>query len=61
MIDDHATQCPYCGKPIVLELDLSAGSQVYTEDGMVCCQPIRVALRVAPDGSYLVDINREND
>jgi transcription elongation factor Elf1 len=61
MIDDHATQCPYCGEPIVLELDLSAGSQVYTEDCAVCCQPIRVALRVAPDGSYTVDIDREND
>jgi hypothetical protein len=61
VIDDHATQCPYCGEPIVLELDLSAGSQVYTEDCAVCCQPLRVALRVAPDGSHTVDIDREND
>ena len=61
MIDDHATLCPYCGEPIVLEVDLSAGSQVYTEDCAVCCQPMRVGLRVAPDGSYTVDIGREND
>ena len=61
MIEDHAAQCPYCGEPIVLELDLSAGSQVYVEDCAVCCQPLRVALRVAPDGSYVIDVAREND
>jgi hypothetical protein len=60
MIEDHATQCPYCGEPIVLELDLSAGSQVYVEDCAVCCRPMRVAVSVAPDGSYLVDISDEN-
>ena len=60
MIEDHAAQCPYCGEPIVLELDLSAGSQVYTEDCAVCCQPLRVALQVAADGGYLVDVSREN-
>jgi hypothetical protein len=61
VIEDHAAQCPYCGEPIVLELDLSAGSQVYVEDCAVCCQPLRVALQVAPDGSYVVDVAREND
>jgi hypothetical protein len=61
MIEDHASQCPYCGEPIVLELDLSAGSQVYIEDCAVCCRPMRVALQVAPDGSYIVDIATEND
>jgi hypothetical protein len=61
MIEDYATQCPFCGEPIVLELDLSAGSQVYVEDCAVCCRPMRVALSVAPDGSYTVDIANEND
>jgi hypothetical protein len=61
MIEDYATQCPYCGEPIVLELDLSAGSQVYVEDCAVCCRPMRVALNVAPDGSHAVDISGEND
>jgi hypothetical protein len=61
MIEDYAAQCPYCGEPIVLELDLSAGSQVYVEDCAVCCRPMRVALNVALDGSYAVDIAGEND
>ncbi len=60
MIDEYAAQCPYCGEPIVLTLDLSGGSQVYTEDCAVCCQPMLVALQVAPDGSYLVDVTVEN-
>ena len=58
--EDHAAQCPYCWEPITLELDLSAGSAVYTEDCPVCCQPIRVALSVAPSGDYLVELEREN-
>lgn len=61
MIEDHPAQCPYCGEPIVLELDLSAGSQVYVEDCAVCCRPMRVTLQVAPDGGYAVDIASEND
>lgn len=60
-IEDHAVQCPYCWEAFTLELDLSAGSTVYTEDCPVCCQPIRVAVSVAPDGNYLVDVEREND
>jgi hypothetical protein len=61
MIEEHAATCPYCGEPIVLELDLSGGSQVYIEDCAVCCRPMRVAVQVAPDGSYTVDIAGEND
>ena len=60
-VEDHAVQCPYCWEAFALGLDLSAGSTVYTEDCPVCCQPLRVALSVAPDGSYLVDVEREND
>ncbi len=60
-VEDHGVQCPYCWEAFTLELDLSAGSTVYAEDCPVCCQPIRVALSVAPDGTYRVDIEREND
>ena len=61
MTEDYSAQCPSCWEPIVLELDLSGGSQVYTEDCAVCCQPMRVAVTVAPDGSHLVDITKENE
>ena len=60
MIEEEVT-CPYCWETIALELDLSAGDQSYTEDCSVCCQPMRVALRVGPDGEHVVDVQREND
>jgi hypothetical protein len=44
----------------MLEIDASAGSQSYTEDCPVCCQPMLVALRVADDGGYDVEVQREN-
>jgi len=59
-MDEFEAQCPCCWELITLELDLSAGSQIYTEDCPVCCQPLRVALTMAPDGSYTVDVAREN-
>jgi transcription elongation factor Elf1 len=43
--------CPYCGEPIVLVVDCSAGDQRYTEDCFVCCQPIDVTVEIAADGT----------
>ena len=37
-------QCPYCGEPIEMQVDRSAGSQAYVEDCSVCCRPIEVRL-----------------
>jgi hypothetical protein len=42
--------CPYCGERLTLPLDLSAGSQSYTEDCHVCCQPMAVAVQVDEGG-----------
>jgi hypothetical protein len=43
-------ECPYCGEPIGVLLDLSAGSQSYIEDCQVCCQPIQLSVRVDDSG-----------
>ena len=43
--------CPYCGEPLTVRLDLSAGSQSYVEDCQVCCQPIQLAVQVGDDGT----------
>lgn len=61
MTEESEVTCPYCWQSIVLELDLSAGSSRYTEDCAVCCQPLTVRLTVARDGSYAVEVEREND
>lgn len=42
--------CPYCGEPITLALDASAGAQRYIEDCTVCCRPITVVLEVDDRG-----------
>ena len=44
-------ECPYCGEPITLALDASAGSQRYIEDCAVCCRPITVVLEVDDNGA----------
>ncbi|KAA9133198.1 CPXCG motif-containing cysteine-rich protein [Marinihelvus fidelis] len=37
--------CPYCGEPLELLVDDSAGAQRYIEDCAVCCKPIEVEVR----------------
>ncbi len=51
--DDHAdlqvTQriaCPYCGEPVEIAIDLSAGDQDDVQDCTVCCSPIHVTYSV---------------
>lgn len=62
MLEEADVTCPYCWETIVLEVDLSAGSQTYTEDCSVCCQPIVVRLQVEEDGeTFTVDVQSEND
>jgi hypothetical protein len=59
MVEDLLVTCPYCWQTVELNLDLSAGSQIYTEDCPVCCQPMTVHLKV--DGiAFSVDVEAEN-
>src|SRR3546814_8826837 len=44
------TRCPYCGEPIELFVDGSAGDQQYIEDCQVCCRPIVVTVALDADG-----------
>lgn len=61
-IEEAVLECPHCGEPIALLLDLTGGSQSYVEDCQVCCQPILVSLRIDPDEEdYRVDLRREQD
>lgn len=41
LCDGH---CPYCGEPVQLLVDKSAGTQRYVEDCQVCCQPMVVLI-----------------
>lgn len=51
MLEEPTVTCPYCGEPITVVVDCTAGNQRYVEDCFVCCQPIELAITVAADGS----------
>lgn len=61
MLDATVVHCPYCGEPIELLVDASAGSQSYIEDCQVCCRPIVVSVTVDEDGDSRVEVSGEND
>jgi transcription elongation factor Elf1 len=42
---EHAFECPYCGEPITMLLDLSEPDQEYVEDCEICCNPIALRVR----------------
>lgn len=52
--------CPYCGEPGEVTLDLSEGDNDFIQDCEVCCRPIEFNLKV--DGSHWsLDVRAEND
>ena len=57
-VDVH---CPYCGEPITLVVDDSAGAQRYIEDCQVCCRPITVVVSVDEDVEWCADVTTEDD
>ena len=63
MIEQAEVTCPACWETIELTLDLSAGSQTYTEDCSVCCRPMTVYLHVGHGGEeeYSVEVEPESD
>lgn len=60
MLSNVDVQCPYCGEWISLVADESAGSQRYTEDCQVCCQPMVVIVDIDDDGSASMQVQRED-
>lgn len=56
----HGVQCPYCGEPLELVVDASAGPQQYVEDCAVCCRPLEVAVSVDEGGAH-VAVRSENE
>lgn len=61
MLPSTIIDCPYCGEPIELLIDDSAGDQRYIEDCQVCCRPITVAVTIDEDGVPHVDAVSEDD
>lgn len=57
-LSEQSISCPFCGEPMSITLDLSAGGQSYIEDCQICCQPMEI--RFETDGSelYFVQVDR---
>lgn len=52
--------CPYCGEPIELPVDASAGTQDCIEDCPVCCRPIQVHAEVDAQGAAALRLARDD-
>ena len=61
MLPSVDVTCPYCGEPLTLVVDDSAGTQSYVEDCHVCCRPMVVRVRVEGDGEFDVSVDREDE
>ena len=63
LLEMIATTCPYCGEPLALLVDASAGPQAGVEDCAVCCRPMLVEMEVdAMDaGGMRVRVRRDDD
>ena len=58
--EDATIDCPWCGEPIELELDVSAGrSQRYVEDCSVCCRPCVISVRFNEGGEARLEVDQE--
>lgn len=61
-IEETKVTCPACWEEIELSIDLSAGSQTYSEDCSVCCRPMTVKVWVSDDmAEHTVDVEAENE
>lgn len=60
MLPTVSVDCPYCGEPIELLIDDSAGDQRYIEDCQVCCRPI-VVVATVEEGEAHVSVRAENE
>ncbi|WCE05283.1 CPXCG motif-containing cysteine-rich protein [Pseudoxanthomonas sp. JBR18] len=61
MLDFLDIHCPYCGEPLEIAVDASAGDQAYIEDCQVCCRPISIQLILDDAGQAQVIARAEND
>lgn len=50
--------CPYCGQQISMVLEELYGTQSYTEDCEVCCNPIQISYEVEDGRITRVDATR---
>ncbi|MGA7965544.1 MAG: CPXCG motif-containing cysteine-rich protein [Gammaproteobacteria bacterium] len=60
-IETVTIHCPYCGEPLDIVIDCTAGDQHYVEDCQVCCQPMELVITLDAEGFPAVAIAREDE
>ena len=61
MLEELDFQCPYCGEPIVLEVEALQARQHLISDCEVCCRPIEFHVRFDEDGVPHAEARRGDD
>ncbi|HKJ82622.1 MAG TPA: CPXCG motif-containing cysteine-rich protein [Mariprofundaceae bacterium] len=59
-LENIEIRCPYCGEPVTLLIDTSAGGQRYIEDCQICCRPIDLHVSVGTNGDAMVTAARDD-
>jgi hypothetical protein len=58
MEEEVEVQCPFCGEPITILVDVSVDRQSYIEDCSVCCRPIQFEVVCSENAVVSVDTGR---
>ena len=57
--ETHTITCPFCWQSQEVFVDVSGGSQVYTEDCQVCCHPMKITVSVEPEPPASLQVEPE--
>ncbi|MDZ7736485.1 MAG: CPXCG motif-containing cysteine-rich protein [Gammaproteobacteria bacterium] len=57
-LHEQRIDCPCCGEPITILMDLSAGEQSLIEDCQVCCQPMALRYGIDETGKSWIQVEQ---
>jgi transcription elongation factor Elf1 len=59
LVREHYFTCPHCGEKISFLIDLTLEKQNYVEDCEICCNPIKVELKIEDNNIALFEAKAE--
>lgn len=57
-LDAQRITCPWCGEPMELLIDTSAGAQEYIEDCEICCRPMQIGFTTEDGELGTLEVDR---
>lgn len=61
LLEEIEAACPYCGSPVVIDVEPGLESQQFIEDCAVCCAPIEFELHANIDGGWRLVARRDDE